>query len=287
MGIKDLFLKLYGRQAPKESAGERLGQHGKKTSKSRIVTVMNQKGGCGKTTTAINLSACLAEMGYRVLLVDLDPQAHASLNLGVDTHKLRKSIYHVLSRPDVPLHEIIHDTYSENLKIAPSNSFLSSALVDLVNRVGREEILKNRLGPARAGFDYIFIDCPPSLNILTINALAASDGLLIPVQVQYFSLEGMNDLFITVDLVKSTLNPGLSIMGIVPTLFDKRTKLSRIMLDALKDYFKGQLLNTVISLSSTLAEAPIYRKPIILYCPNSKGAHDYRSLAEEITQNER
>ena len=287
MGIKDLFLKLYGRPAPKESAGECLGQHGKKTSKSRIVTVMNQKGGCGKTTTAINLSACLAEMGYRVLLVDLDPQAHASLNLGVDTHKLRKSIYHVLSRPDVPLHEIIHDTYSENLKIAPSNSFLSSALVDLVNRVGREEILKNRLGPARARFDYIFIDCPPSLNILTINALAASDGLLIPVQVQYFSLEGMNDLFTTVDLVKSTLNPGLSIMGIVPTLFDKRTKLSRIMLDALKDYFKGQLLNTVISLSSTLAEAPIYRKPIILYCPNSKGAHDYRSLAEEITQNER
>lgn len=289
MSLKDVFLRLYhgydsnGDKTKDVKAERRL----KKPLKAKVIAIMNQKGGCGKTTTAINLSACLVEMGLKVLLVDLDPQAHASLGLGVETDKLKRNIYHVLVDKDVSLRDILHHTYQEGLKIAPANSILSSVLIDLVNVIGRECVLKSNLEPVKSDFDYIFIDCPPSLNILSINALTASNKVLIPVQAQYFSLEGMKELFITIDLVRSRLNPDISILGILPTLFDKRTRLSRMMLEAMRDYFKEHLLETVININSSLSEAPIYRKSITQYRSSSRGAHDYQCLAKEITQNGR
>ncbi len=279
--IKELFFKKYtedevgGPQKIEVPLEE-------KPLDTKIISILNQKGGCGKTTTVINLSACLAEMGYKSLIIDLDPQAHSSLGLGIKTENLDKHIYHVLRHPELSIIDVIHDTYSEHLKIAPSNTLLSSSLIDFVNSIGREGLLKEHTDKCRGQFDFILIDCPPSLNLLTINALTASNDIIVPIQTHYYSLEGMKELFKTVDRVKSRLNPQLEIFGILATLYDMRTKVGRTMLSSLKEYFKEKMFDAVIRINSALAEAPIYGKPVIMYDAASRGAQDYKKLAEEI-----
>ena len=281
MAFKELFLKRYLTQQ-RSTKEEKAEPERPQITRSKILSVINQKGGCGKTTTVVNLSACLADMQYRTLIIDLDPQAHSSLGVGVNIENLDKHIYHVLKTPEYAISDIILSTYNTYLKVAPTNTLLAASLVELVNSIGREGLLKEHTDKCKASFDFIIIDCPPSLNLLTVNALTASDAIVVPIQTHYYSLEGMKELFRTIEHVKNRLNPGLEICGILPTMYDRRTKVARTMLEALKDYFKEQLFNTVISINSALAEAPIYGKPITEYNPKSKGAHDYKQLAEEI-----
>lgn len=247
------------------------------------IAVCNQKGGCAKTTTAINLSACLAQKGYKVLLIDLDPQAHASLGLGLDVDNLERSIYDVLIE-NFSLESIIHKTASFNLEIIPANSILSGAQLELANMLGRETVLKIALRKLRLikKYDFIFLDCSPSLNLITINALVAANCVLIPIQTHYYSLEGMRELFSTIDIVKERLNFELEILGILATLFDRRTKVSHEVLAQIRVYFKEIVFKTVIHNNVKLCEAPIYKKPIHLYASSSQGSKDYQSLAEEV-----
>lgn len=249
----------------------------------QIVAVTNQKGGCAKTTTAVNLAACLAEKGYKVLVVDLDPQAHASLGLGVDKDNIDKTVYDVLIN-NVELNEVILRTQVERLDIAPSNSLLSGAQLELASILGRESVLRIAVRKLllRKDYDFIFFDCNPSLNLVTINALVAADSILVPLQTHYYSLEGMKELFSTVEVVRERLNPDLHILGIVATLYDTRTKISAKMLEQIRDYFKEKVFNTVIRNNVKLCEAPIHKKPIHIYDRNSAGAQDYFSLTEEV-----
>jgi len=249
----------------------------------QIVAVTNQKGGCAKTTTAVNLAACLAEKGYKVLVVDLDPQAHASLGLGVDKDNIDRTVYDVLIN-NVELSEVILRTQVERLDIAPSNSLLSGAQLELASILGRESVLRIAVRKLllRKDYDFIFFDCNPSLNLVTINALVAADSILVPLQTHYYSLEGMKELFSTVEVVRERLNPDLHILGIVATLYDTRTKISAKMLEQIRDYFKEKVFNTVIRNNVKLCEAPIYKKPIHIYDRNSAGAQDYFSLTEEV-----
>jgi chromosome partitioning protein len=249
----------------------------------RIVAVVNQKGGCAKTTTAINLSACLAQMGHEVLLVDMDPQANASLGLGVDIDNLNLSIYDVLIN-NLGLDKIVANTAVKGLEIAPASSVLSGAQLELADLLGRESILKIALRKhcLTKKYDYIFIDCSPSLNLLTINALVAANSILIPIQTHYYSLEGMRELFSTIDIVRERLNGELEILGIVATMFDGRTKLNRQMLTQIQEYFKEMVFKTVINNNIKLCEASLHKQPIALYDGQSKGAHDYLNLAREI-----
>lgn len=251
--------------------------------KKSIIAIANQKGGCGKTTTTINLSACIAEKGFRTLLVDIDPQAHATIGLGIESHTLKKSMYEVLIDPSLGFKEIIIKTPFPNLDIAPSNLTLSGAEIELVNIIGRENLLRdnlnNNLGEQ---YRYILIDCPPSLSLLTVNALTAADYTLIPVQTHYFPLEGMRQLLNTIEIVKNRLNRNLEILGIVPTLFDKRTNIAKEILEGIREYFKDKVLNSVINVNVKLIEAPSAGRPITVYDPKSAGARDYNNLCEEI-----
>ncbi|MFH0772561.1 MAG: AAA family ATPase [Candidatus Omnitrophota bacterium] len=251
--------------------------------KRQIIAVVNQKGGCAKTTTAVNLSACLADKGYKVLLVDLDPQAHASLGLGVDKDNLEKTVYDVLIN-NIALEGVILRTEVERLDIVPSNSLLSGAQLELAAVLGRESVLRIAVRKMllRKNYDFIFFDCNPSLNLVTINALVAADSILVPLQTHYYSLEGMKELFSTVDIVRERLNPDLCILGILPTLYDKRTKISAKMLEQIRDYFKDKVFETVVHNNVKLCEAPMYKKPIHLYDHRSLGARDYFSLTDEI-----
>lgn len=253
------------------------------TVSRQIVAVTNQKGGCAKTTTTINLAACLAEKGYKILIVDLDPQAHASLGLGIDKDNIDRTIYDVLIN-NVELNEIILRTQFERLDIAPSNSLLSGAQLELASILGRESVLRIAVRKLllRKDYDFIFFDCNPSLNLVTINALVAADSILIPLQTHYYSLEGMKELFSTIEIVRERLNPDLHILGILATLYDTRTKISAKMLEQIRDYFKDKVFNTVIRNNVKLCEAPIYKKPIHIYDRNSAGAQDYFSLTEEV-----
>lgn len=253
------------------------------TVNRQIVAITNQKGGCAKTTTAINLSAYLAQRGYKVLLVDLDPQAHASLGLGIDIDNIERTVYDVLIN-NVAFAQVIHRTEVNGLDIAPSNSLLSGAQLELAPLLGRESILRivvRKLFLTKE-YDFIFFDCSPSLNLITINALVAADSILIPIQTHYYSLEGMKELFSTIEIVRERLNPDLQILGILATLFDTRTKISNQMLQQIRNYFKEIVLNTVIRNNVKLCEAPMYKKPIHLYDPKSMGAQDYLNLMEEV-----
>jgi len=248
---------------------------------SKIIAICNQKGGTGKTTSAINLSADLALAGKKVLLVDLDPQANATSGVGINKHDIKRSTYHILLE-EIEIGEICQATVIENLYLAPSNLDLTGAEVELVGALGREHRLKKALIREKESFDYILIDSPPSLGLLTINALCAADSVLIPVQCEYYALEGLTQLFKTIQLVRDNLNPALTIEGVILTMADFRTNLTKEVIQETRNYVKERVYATVIPRSIRLSEAPSFGKPIALYDKNSVGAQKYEELTQEI-----
>lgn len=247
----------------------------------KIISVVNQKGGVGKTTTSVNLSAYLANLGKKVLLVDLDPQANATSGLGLDHRSLEAGIYESLVS-DKPIFEIIKRTIQDGLKIAPATLNLAGAGVELVALSDREFRLSKVLSEVKDDFDYIIIDGPPSLGLLTINSLVASDEVLIPIQSEYYALEGLSQLLETINLVKENLQPKLNIMGAVITMFDKRNKLSEAVMGELYQYFPNRIFRSIIPRTVRLAEAPSYGRSILHYDPKSRGGKAYESLAKEV-----
>jgi len=247
----------------------------------RFIAITNQKGGSGKTTTAVNLGACLAHLGQRVLLVDIDPQAHATIHLGFKPSDFGSSIYDVLVNSR-PVSIIISDTQVEGLDILPSHINLSAAEIELVNIVGRESVLKDSLARVKRKYDYILIDCPPSLGLLTLNALNAAQEVFVPTETEFFALEGMSKLMRTIEIITQRLNKKLEITWVILTKFDSRKNICRDVAEKVEDYFKGKVFDTKIRDNVKLAEAPSYGQPITLYAPNSHGSQDYRRLAIEV-----
>lgn len=249
--------------------------------RGKIVALANQKGGVGKSTTAVNLSSAIASLGKRVLLVDVDPQGNATSGLGVEKEEVKYSLYDVLLGRVKAEEAIIRGVY-ENLDLIPSNIDLAGAEIELVNAVSRETRLKRALEGLVEGYSFIFLDCPPSLGLLTINALTASDGVIIPIQCEYYALEGLGQLLKTIDLVREYLNPQLEIYGVLLTMFDPRTKLAHEVASEVKNYFKEKVYKAIIPRSVRVSEAPSYGKPVIYYAPQSSGAQAYMSLAREF-----
>ncbi|MHB1652533.1 MAG: ParA family protein [Desulfitobacteriaceae bacterium] len=250
---------------------------------TRIIAIANQKGGVAKTTTAINLSACLAEMGKRVLLIDLDPQGNATSGIGIVKGKLARCIYDVLIN-DVPLEKVIQNTEMKNLKIVPARIELAGAEIELVSLMSRESKLAVALKSVQEEFDFIFIDCPPSLGLLTLNALTAASDVLIPVQCEFYALEGLSLLMNTLNRVRKHLNPELSVLGALLTMFDARTNLSIQVVDEVKKFFKQKVFQTIVPRNVRLGEAPSHGKPIVIYDPRSRGSEVYRDLAKEVLE---
>lgn len=247
---------------------------------AKVISVTNQKGGVGKTTSSINLSAALVEKGQRILLLDMDPQGNASVGLGVDTNELEATIYDVLLN-EATAQEAIVNTDS-GVDVMTANGDLAGAQVELLNEIGRELRLKKALADVQGDYDYIFIDCPPALNVLTINALVASNSVMIPMQCEYFALEGLSALVSTIRAIRETLNPNLKIEGLLRTMFDKRNSLSGEVSKQLQNHFGDKVYDTVIPRNVRLAEAPSYGESAITYAPSSKGARAYVKLAKEI-----
>jgi len=247
----------------------------------RIIAVANQKGGVGKTTTNVNLAACLAQAGKRVLVVDMDPQGNTTSGLGVDKHNVQYSIYSLLLG-DSYLEEVAVDVGIEGLQLLPANIELSGAEIELIDMPEREYKLRGILSHAKYLYDYILIDCPPSLNMLTLNALCAADSILVPIQCEYYALEGLTQLMHTIELVQRKLNPCLAIEGIVFTMYDSRTNLSAQVVAEVKEHLSQYTYESIIPRNVRLSEAPSHGLPITLYAPNSKGALAYTSLAQEI-----
>jgi len=250
---------------------------------TKVIAIINQKGGVGKSTTAINLSAALGEAGKQVLLIDLDPQGNATSGLGIEKSLLSKCIYNVLL-DDTSLEEVIIPDVSEGLDIAPATINLAGAEVELVSEMARENRLKDAVGTMRGKYDYIFIDCPPSLGLLTVNSLVAADKLIIPIQTEFYALEGVTKLLESMKRVKSRLNPSLDIFGILLTMYDGRTTLSRQVAAEVRNYFGELVFETLIPRTVKLSEAPSYGIPITQYDPQGKGAISYTNLAKEVMQ---
>ena len=252
---------------------------------SRIIAVANQKGGVGKTTTAINLSACLAEKNKKVLTLDMDPQGNTTSGLGVDKNQAENTVYELIL-DESELSECIYPSVMENLSVIPSNINLSGAEIELIGFENKEYLLKSKLDMIRSDYDYIIIDCPPSLNLLTINAMAAADSVIVPIQCEYYALEGLSQLIHTIDLIKERLNPKLEIEGVVFTMYDARTNLSLQVVENVKENLDKNIYKTIIPRNVRLAEAPSYGKPINMYDSQSAGAEAYRYLAEEVIEKE-
>lgn len=248
----------------------------------RVIALANQKGGVGKTTTAVNLGASLAELGYRTLLIDLDPQGNASSGLGLDPRTIEHSMYGVLLH-DLPMEDCIEATSLRNLFVAPANLDLAGAEIELVPVFSREQRLRIALEPILNQFDYILIDCPPSLGLLTVNGLVAASEVLVPIQCEYYALEGLGQLVRNVDLVQRQLNPGLELSTIVLVMYDARTKLSEQVVAEVREHFGDKVCRQIIPRTVRLSEAPSFGQPIITFDPTSRGAIAYRELAKEVS----
>lgn len=248
---------------------------------SRVYAIANQKGGVGKTTTAVNLGAALASLGQHVLLIDVDPQSNATSSLGVNSRDLRQSVYDAIIG-ERPLSEIVRQAGQPGLNVVPSSSDLAGAEVELVAMINRERRLRRALDGYRDSFDVVLIDCPPSLGLLTVNALGAADEVVVPVQCEYLALEGLSLLTQTIELVRRHLNPELRLAGLVMTMHDARTNLSQQVVNEVRRHFPDQCFNTIIPRSIRLSEAPSYGETILTYAPHSMGAVAYRLLAQEV-----
>ncbi len=277
---KDEDLKS-GKWKPESVDFERFG----KNKNARIIAIANQKGGVGKSTTAVNLSGYLGYLGYKTLIIDFDPQSNSTSGLGIDKNYISKSIYELIILNVEPWEAVIETPY-KNLFVIPSSIQLAGAEVELVSVMKREYKLKQIIDRIKNSFDFIVIDCPPALGLLTINALTAAGEVLIPIQCEYYALEGLGQLINTINLIKENLNENLKITGVVMTMYDSRTRLSEQVIDEVKAYFPDKVYDTIIPRNVRLSEAPSYGKPIIDYDPECKGAVAYKNLTGEVVKNE-
>ena len=252
---------------------------------TKVLAITNQKGGVGKTTTAVNLCTSIALYKSKTLLIDIDPQGNASTGIGLDKIKVKRCIYDVLIN-QAPAKEIILPTQVKNLDILPSTIQLAGAEIELVNYISRENKLKHAIQPIKNDYNYIIIDCPPSLGLLTLNSLTAADAVIIPIQCEYYALEGIGQLLNTINLVRENLNSSLEIEGILLTMYDNRTNLSRDVVREVQKYFTGKIFKAVVPRNVRVSEAPSYGKPVVLYDAKSKGAIAYKKLAREVISND-
>ena len=252
----------------------------------KIIAIANQKGGVGKTTTTINLSACLAEKGKKVLVVDLDPQGNTTSGLGIDKNSLEKTVYELL-RNECTVEECIIENQYENLSVIPANRNLAGAELELITQDNMQFIVKEKLDLIKEQYDFIVLDCPPALGMLTVNSMTAADSVLVPIQCEFYALDGLSQLIYTIDLIRQSLNPQLRINGVVFTMYDSRNNLSLQVVENVKENLNYKIYETLIPRNVRLAEAPSYGMPINVYSSKSAGAQSYRNLAEEVIENER
>ena len=248
---------------------------------SRVIAVINQKGGVGKSTTVINLSACLGENKKKVLVVDFDPQGNSTSGYGIEKEELEHDVYDVILH-DYPIEDAIMETCQENVFIVPATIQLATAEIELVTAMARESVLKDAIEKVKNEFDYVFIDCPPSLGLLTINALIAANSLIIPIQCEYYALEGVAKLLESMQMVKRRMNPELEIFGVLMTMFDSRTTLSKQVVDEVQEYFGKKMFKTIIPRNVKVSEAPSHGLPVVKYARVSKGSLAYMKLAKEV-----